>query len=175
MKRAGESFLSNANSRGPTARAVKLLRAMIVVLSAASVSTLLTGCGSSDDGASIDISEDDPQLVYARQNARATVGQFIYALENPRAGQTLFAVKAKFIDGEAVEYMWLTDLGYDNGSFIGVLNNQPAVVTNVRMGQEHTVPAHEIDDWMIIDNGQIIGGYSVQLVAARQSPDTSLH
>jgi uncharacterized protein YegJ (DUF2314 family) len=132
----------------------------------------LAGCGG-DDGATIEISEDDPELIYARQNARSTIGQFIYALQSPRAGQTLFAVKAKFIDGDDVEYMWLTDLRYENGDFLGVVNNEPSVVSNVRMGQEYRVSAYEIDDWMILDNEQIVGGYSVNIVASRQEANTN--
>ena len=140
-------------------------------LAAVLLSTGVIGCGG-DTGDTIEISEDDPEIVYARQNARSTVGQFIYALQNPRAGQTLFAVKAKFVDGPDVEYMWLTDLRYDNGQFTGVINNQPVVISNVRMGQTHSVSAYEIDDWMILDNDQIVGGYSVDIVARRQAETT---
>lgn len=140
-------------------------------LAAVLFATGVIGCNT-DSGDTIAISEDDPEISYARQNARSTVGQFIYALQNPRAGQTLFAVKAKFIDGEDVEYMWLTDLRYENGEFIGVVNNQPSVVSNIRMGQEHRVSAYEIDDWMILENEQIIGGYSVNIVANRQTETT---
>ena len=133
--------------------------------------TGVIGCGG-DVGDTIEIDEADPELNYARQNARGSVGQFIYALQNPRPGQTLFAVKAKFIDGEQMEYMWLTDLRYANGQFTGVVNNQPAVVSNVRMGDEYTVGAYDIDDWMILDNDQIVGGYSVDVVARRQAETT---
>lgn len=141
-------------------------------LAAVLFSTGVIGCGG-DTGNTIEISEDDPELNYARQNARSTIGQFIYALQNPRAGQTLFAVKAKFVDKNDVEYMWLTDLRYENGQFIGVVNNQPSVISNVRMGQEHAVPVYEIDDWMILDNDQIVGGYSVDFVARRQAETTT--
>jgi len=130
------------------------------------------GCGGGEDDATIEIAEDDPELLTARQRARASLSQFIYALENPRAGQTLFAVKAKFVDGDRVEYMWLTDLRYEDGEFTGVLNNEPSVVSNISMGEEHTVPAYEIDDWMILENAQIVGGYSVEVVNRRQAAET---
>ena len=68
--------------------------------------------------------------------------------------------------------MWLTDLHYENGQFTGVINNEPAVVSNVRMGEQHSVAAYAIDDWMILDNDQIIGGYSVDIVARRQAETT---
>ena len=140
-------------------------------LAAILMSTGFIGCGA-DTGDTIEIAEDDPELNYARQNARSTVGQFIYALQNPRAGQTLFAVKARFTDGDQMEYMWLTDLRYNNGQFTGVINNQPSVVSNVHMGDEYTVGAYQIDDWMILDNDQIVGGYSVDIVARRQTETT---
>ena len=151
----------------------KLRTAIIFAMALAAALPLacMVGCGGSDN-ATIEIAEDDPELAYARQNARATVNQFIYALQNPTAGQTLFAVKAKFVDGDAVEYMWITDLKYENGAFTGVVNNEPSVVSNISMGDEYTVPAYNIDDWMILQNDQIVGGYSVQMVAARQAPET---
>lgn len=154
----------------PRAAALLALCKLAVLL----FSLVAGGCWGRDKEATIEIAEDDPELAVSRQNARATINQFIDALENPRAGQTLFAVKAKFVDGDRVEYMWLTDLRYEDGRFTGIVNNEPSVVSNVRMGQEHTVPVNEIDDWMILENDQIVGGYSVEVVARRQSPGAAM-
>ena len=151
----------------------KLGSCLCALLALVSMACSLVGCGGGQ-GETIAISEDDPELVYARQSARNTLNQFIYSLQNPRPGQTLFAVKAKFEDDSGVEYMWLTDLRYENGEFVGVVNNEPSVVSNIRMGQEYRVAAYAIDDWMILDNEQIVGGYSVNIVAARQATDTNL-
>ena len=73
-----------------------LNKAVIALLACAGLAAVLLTTGvigcRGDVGDTIEIAEDDPELLYARQNARSTVNQFIYALQNPRAGQTLFAV-----------------------------------------------------------------------------------
>ncbi len=134
--------------------------------------TALAAAGCCGGGsAAVDIPEDDAEIAGARYNARMSIGQFIVALGNPRPDQTLFAVKTKFTDGEQVEYMWLTDLKYENGKFVGVVDNTPTLVGNVRRGDTYSISAHEVDDWMIVENEQIVGGFSVNVVNRRQFPE----
>lgn len=47
-----------------------------------------------------------------------------------------FAVKAPITDHGRTEHFWLTDVTYSNGMFIGVISNDPGIVTNVEYGQE---------------------------------------
>lgn len=117
---------------------------------------------------SVDVEDDDPEMDAAEAKARETIGQFLAALANPKPEQTAFEIKVAFEQGDDGEYMWLNELTYANGQFTGTLNNDPQVVTNVRRGDRKTVKASDICDWLILENGQVVGGYTVRLLQQRQ-------
>ena len=106
----------------------------------------------------------------AMDTARATVGAFITALKSPRSTQTAFSVKAPFTDGKSVEYMWLVPVTYDGKTFHGEINNTPEKVTTVKLGQSVTVDPSKIADWMYIDNGTLVGGYTTRALRDSLSP-----
>ena len=116
------------------------------------------------------VSKDDAQMNAAMATARTTVGTFITALKSPRSTQTAFSVKARFIDGNGVEYMWLVPVTYDGKTFHGEINNTPEKVTTVKLGQSVTVESSEIADWMYIDNGTLVGGYTTRALRDSMSP-----
>lgn len=124
-----------------------------------------------EDDPVVMVGADDPQIEAATQKARDTVGEFIAALENPKAGQDSFAVKMKFVDGDQVEFMWLTDLTHKDGQFHGTLNNDPQLVSNVRIGDARSVAASEISDWMYMEGGEMVGGYTVEVLLRRQNTE----
>ncbi|MBI1249235.1 DUF2314 domain-containing protein [bacterium] len=94
--------------------------------------------------------------------ARATTDQFIKVL-GEKKGEN-FAVKAHIEDeknGEG-EHIWLTDVSFKDGKFIGRINNEPAVVGNVKMGQQWTVAKDEISDWLYMNKGKMYGNYTLR-------------
>ena len=117
------------------------------------------------------VERDDPVMLAAMEKARETVGTFIEALRKPRAGQRNFSVKTAFRDGEEEDHLWLTDLRYEDGQFVGRISNDPELVKNVSMGDRHAVPAAEISDWMFIDEGKLVGGYSIRAVREQMPAD----
>lgn len=127
------------------------------------------GCGGGVEDPVIAVDEDDPEMVAAIAEAKANVQQFIDALSNPTATQSDFAVKFPVTDGDQVEHMWLMPVRYENGKFRGVINNEPQMVTNVKLGDEVEVAPGEISDWMYFDNDDFVGGYSVKLLMQRES------
>lgn len=142
-----------------------VLRAFIVVCLC---TLLLTGCGTGTADPVVMVEEDDAEMLAAQQKARDTVGEFIAALENPKPEQTFFSVKAKFEDGDAVEFMWLVDVEFVDGQFIGTIDNDPQLVSNVKAGDRSSVAPNEINDWMIVENGEMVGAYTVEVLARRQ-------
>lgn len=140
---------------------------------------VLAGCGAStapvavadNDPPVIEFESDDPEMQRAVDEARETVAQFVEALENPTPSQSYLGIKARFSEGEVVEYMWLSDVTYDGDRFTGTVANNPRQLTNVRLMDRHEVPADEIADWMIVKDGRLVGGYSLRLLATRASPD----
>ncbi|MCA9269851.1 MAG: DUF2314 domain-containing protein [Planctomycetales bacterium] len=132
------------------------------------------GCWGQGGGKeTIDIAQDDPEIHQARAQARATLSEFLAALANPAPDQSLFAVKARFAEGEVVECMWLTEVRVEGYEFVGKINNDPGLVQGVAMGDEHRVPINAIEDWMFVQGDQIVGAYSAEVVARRQNDETS--
>lgn len=119
----------------------------------------LVGCGSRSD-APITSGYDKQEMEAAIARARAEVDRFITELAQPTG--TAHSVKAPIVDGENTEHFWLTDVTYSNGEFHGTINNEPGMVSNVKMGQQWTVKQTEISDWMFMRDGKIHGNYTLR-------------
>jgi len=112
----------------------------------------------------IPVSADDPQMNAAIEKARTTVPTFINALRAPKKNLTGFSVKMAFIDGKHTEHMWLDAVRYDGKQFHGTVNNDPENVSNVKLGDQASVDASKISDWMYIENRKLVGGYTIRVL-----------
>jgi uncharacterized protein YegJ (DUF2314 family) len=98
----------------------------------------------------------------AVEQARKTVGEFIKALQHPTAGQTDFEVKKPFAEGNDVEHIWLSDIEFAGGRFKGKVDNAPMKIHGLKIGQVVSVNPDEISDWAYVDNGKLVGGYTIR-------------
>jgi uncharacterized protein YegJ (DUF2314 family) len=114
------------------------------------------------------VERTDPEMIAAMLKARDRVGEFIEALKKPRRGQS-FAVKARFEDGEEIEYLWLSPVRYDGKTFTGKIVNEPERVGTVQYGAEHSVQPSEIADWAITEGGKTTGAFTDQVARKRTS------
>ncbi|WP_139500888.1 YegJ family protein, partial [Escherichia coli] len=89
---------------------------------------------------------DKQAMSDAIKHARKETDKFIEVM-NKKDADT-FAVKAPITDHGRTEHFWLTDVTYSNGMFIGVISNDPSIVTNVEYGQEWKIKKEDISDWM---------------------------
>ena len=119
----------------------------------------------------IHIDNDDPRMVAATQKARVTAPEFAKALGAPKPNQDGFAVKLRVTDGKATEYMWISDLSFDGQSFRGRLGNTPDAVTGVKLGDELAVKPGELSDWMYVEDGRLVGGYTLRVIRDSVSPE----
>jgi uncharacterized protein YegJ (DUF2314 family) len=106
----------------------------------------------------------------AVKEARKTVEKFITALEHPGPGQQDFEVKKPFIQGNQVEHIWLSDVRYTGNRFEGRIDNQPRKIGGLKLGQIVSVKPKEISDWLYVDNGKLVGGYTVRVHYNELSP-----
>jgi uncharacterized protein YegJ (DUF2314 family) len=110
---------------------------------------------------------DDARMNAAIARARSTVEDFIAAFTNAGARQRSFAVKVAVIDGTHVEHFWMDVESFSNGQFTGRLANEPLDVHNVRLGDRIVVDKERISDWMYVDRGRLVGGYTIRVLRAR--------
>lgn len=114
----------------------------------------------------VQISDDDLEMGGAIAEARRTVDRFIAALKNPRPNQKAFSVKVAVQDREETEHLWLVPVRYENGSFVGRVDNEPQYVKTVRFGDEITVAKDQISDWIYAEDGKMMGGYTARVLSS---------
>lgn len=132
----------------------------------------LVGCGKKTEQPNVTYVEgDDPGMEAAVEKARKSVAQFVAAHKSPKPGQTGFSIKKAFTDGKNTEHMWLMNVTYDGKAFHGVLNNDPEMLTNAKIGDKASVDAAQISDWMYIDNKKLVGGYTLRALRDKMKPD----
>ncbi len=96
--------------------------------------------------------------------SQAHLAQFIRVMQEPKANQTGFAVKAILQEGNHSEAIWLTSLHFDGKTFHGKVNNDPIHLRKINVGDRMSVDQSRIRDWMYIENGQLRGGYTIKLL-----------
>jgi uncharacterized protein YegJ (DUF2314 family) len=120
------------------------------------------GCGdsSSSPDTLIESGYDEKEMEAAIARARREVDTFVAELAKP-TGES-HAVKLAITDAGETEHFWLMDVKHRNGQFEGVINNEPGIVKNVRLGDKRTVNKAEISDWMYIRDGKMYGNYTIR-------------
>ena len=148
-----------------------------VVLVLLLLSVFMTSCRfvneflAGEDGNVIDVPADDAEMNAAIQKAKETLGIFVHALRAPTPTQTHFSVKAVFPyeDGQDGEHMWIGDLSFDGSHFHGILGNEPVYVKNLHYGDAVTVKVEDVTDWIIIDDGKLVGGFTISVLLNQMS------
>lgn len=117
----------------------------------------------------VNITEENKAMDRAVQTAQKTVNKFIEVLRAPKANQTRFAVKKPFVEADKVEHIWLTEVSFDGHLFRGKVDNEPVDIKGARPGQEVSVAANEISDWMYVEDGRLVGGYTIAAMCQHMS------
>ncbi len=119
----------------------------------------------------IDFSKENEVMNWAIEKARLTLHYFEESLENPKSGQNYFSIKVKIEDGENTEHIWLIEPSFDKeGNLFGVVGNEPIDVTNIKYDQRIGIDRELISDWMIVEHGRLIGGYTIRAVRETLEP-----
>jgi uncharacterized protein YegJ (DUF2314 family) len=112
---------------------------------------------------------EDAEMNSAMEKARADLAPFLKALSQPSSTRDHLAIKVGFSDDYGNEYLWLSDVRYQDGIFRGTVSNQPETVKSTYYGASVSVPAQQIADWMFIENGRLVGGYTMRVMRGRLS------
>ena len=108
---------------------------------------------------------EDERMNWGMQKSRLTLHYFKACLEAPKDGQQYFSVKARIEDNGMVEHIWLMEPSFDDdGNIFGVIGNEPIDVKNVSINEKIGITSQFVSDWMIIENGRLIGGYTIRAI-----------
>ena len=76
-------------------------------------------------------------------------------------------IRGEFAEDGKVEHIWLSGVRYDGKRLHGRVGNAPVDLKRVREGDAHSMAPGEASDWMFIDEGKLVGGYSIRLLRSR--------
>ena len=123
---------------------------------------LVSGCGRQVQDKVVMVKKDDPKMNAAIAKACETARKFIGVLNDPQPNQSAFSVKMEVDDGKQAEFMWLAPVQFDGQMFVGTLANDAELVHNVKIGQRMTVAPDKISDWMYVEDGKLVGGFTIR-------------
>jgi uncharacterized protein YegJ (DUF2314 family) len=105
----------------------------------------LEALGYEAPAAVLQVSDDDPRMIKAVEEARRTWPQFVAALEQ-KAGEE-FAVKAPITVGGNTEFIWVSVTAIENDIIYGELANNPIALGNLKLGSRVKISASDLNDW----------------------------
>ncbi len=142
---------------------------LLVLICFVTISCGLFSSGKNDPV--INVAEDDAEMNNAIAKAQEALPLFIKAFQSPSPTQTDFSIKVRFPYGTdgAAEHIWIGELTYNNDQFEGTIGNDPEYVTGLKYGDHVTIKTSDITDWMIIDGGKMLGGFTYHVLRNRMS------
>jgi uncharacterized protein YegJ (DUF2314 family) len=146
-------------------------RALLQVLVAAAF-CVLAGCSRSKEGDNYThVQSADVAMNAAIDKAKSTVGQFLSAFREQKAGTRDFFVKKPYpTPSGGHEHMWIAVLEEKEGVLRGRVANEAEDTREVKMGQTVSVKVSEISDWKYQDHKKLVGGYTIKYFVERMSP-----
>ena len=118
------------------------------------------------------VEEDDAEMNDAIEKAKQTLDSFDYAFKNNSRVFTFFGLKKRFVENGNVEHIWIGNVqGIESGKYVGVIDNLPEKIKNVKLGDTVQIDRKEISDWMYIKNSELHGGYTIRLLRERMTED----
>ena len=141
----------------------------LVVICLVTISCSLSSQGNYDPV--INFTNGDADMNAAIAKAQETLPLFMEAFQSPTPTQADFSIKVRFPYGGngAAEHIWINDLTYNNDLFEGTIGNNPVYVKELKYGDHVTIKTSDITDWMIIDGGKLLGGYTIHVIHNRMS------
>ena len=120
----------------------------------------------------IDVASEDERMKWGIEKANHTLHHFEKCLSAPAPNQQYFSIKIRLEDQGKVEHLWLSEPSFDEeGNLFGVVSNEPIDVKTVKFNQKIGIDRGKVSDWMIIENGRLIGGYTIRAIRDGLSGD----
>ena len=121
------------------------------------------------------VAPDDPEVNAAIQAARRTLPIFWKAFSHPREGETMFMLKVAMPadDGSSRDHIWVAFIERAGNEIFGRAAHDDGAWRSLQpgeQGQRISVSAEQIDDWMYMRDGEIVGNYTLRALL-EEMPD----
>jgi len=112
----------------------------------------------------VNLKKDDEMIQKFKDTAQQELPYLIEFMSKHNPKDTLYEylVKTPFAEKGESEHMWVQVTSFKNGYFSGQLSNEPAFVTNVKLGDKVKVAKEDVEDWILRDyeTGTEVGAFS---------------
>ena len=113
----------------------------------------------------------DSELDAAIEQARQSLDDFIAKITTPHPDRTFIAVKVRFTPpDESPQDIWVDEVTYTDGVLRGNMGDDIPLL-RLEAGEKIKINDEDIVDWMIFEDGKLIGGYTIRLAVKRMSPE----
>ncbi len=126
----------------------------------AALFALFAACSKKDP--IIDIADDDPEMLAAISKALGTLPEFWKTFDKPEHGEREFSLKVKITDKRGTEHFWVIDLQKQTGKIMGTINNDPEILSSVKLGDRIEVPDADISDWLYMREDKMVGNETIR-------------
>ncbi len=108
---------------------------------------------------------DDKEMNSAILLAKASFPSFLDVLKKGCNNCEKFNIKIRvaFSDNSG-EHLWVDSLHFENNKLAGILASIPEKVDRLKLGDLIFINQDSVSDWMYIQNGKLIGGYTIKVV-----------
>lgn len=114
------------------------------------------------------IGNDDSEVKNAVIQAHLTLAEFTKVLGAAKQEQNTFSVMVPIEElGESTKYAWLYRIEYFEGKFIGKAVNR----IDDNDAEPVEVSSEQCADWLFVDNGWLVGGYTIRILIGRMSEE----
>lgn len=146
-----------------------MTRTLSLLLTLGLLLTTLTACSKRDKV--IFVADDDPEMVAAMAKARGSLPQFWKVFEKRERGEAKFGLKVKITDKKGTEFFWASDIKRQDGKVMGTIDNDPNIVTTVKLGDRIEIPEADISDWLYMREGKMVGNETLKPLLKTMPPE----
>jgi uncharacterized protein YegJ (DUF2314 family) len=116
--------------------------------------------------------DQEPAMLSAFQRARTTLEDFLAKAKAPVSGTVGYSLKVGITQENNTEYFWVGDFKQTESGFSGIINNDPRMVKNIRLGQVYNFPKEHIVDWTYFDRNEnrMIGNFTLCALLTKEPP-----
>lgn len=104
------------------------------------------------------VAVEDTIYLNAISLAKQNLHVFIDSLENQRSNNYDFYIKSKYSDGKNTEHLWFIVETFKEKTFVGILDNAPLNLKNIKLADKLDIKIEEVEDWIIYKDDTIIAG-----------------